>query len=128
MGFDYRNRRFSDRNFKYIKHLELEVDGYFGQDERAAESAVDTIQHIVKCGVDLRTFELVVNERDGADDAAKRRHSLFGATAASQELMAALASLNVSKTLTVSLFYKDDFYHGLQKSSDDETKTNFKVL
>lgn len=119
---DYPQTRFPYVNLKYMNHLELEVELHLCFEQMAALSVATTIKYFIEHGCDLQTFQLSLNELwvRHEDDDGTYEHQLLRMFAASQELMAALVALNVSKTLTISVWYRETSDHELQMALNHE--------
>lgn len=126
---DCRIIRFPDMKLKHMKHLLLVVDLGHSFEDIAVEGLADTARYFIKCGVDLRTFELSLHEVQLIIRGHVGRDSLFTSIAASQAFLAVLVALHVSETLTISVWYtawhheEDDvFDHELQNPTADEVQ------
>ncbi len=84
-----------------MRHLELQINVKLRDEEMAAATVAATIQHFIKHDCDLHTLKLEVHEREF--DVIG--HPRLGKVTASEEVMAALAELKVSKALTISVSY-----------------------
>ncbi|KAF6233359.1 hypothetical protein HO173_008291 [Letharia columbiana] len=115
---------FLDKRLKHIQHLKLEIEDITWCGVSTAESVARAIQYFVERGCELGTFELILNQLwDRPGGYYEDRHHLLREIAASQEVMAALVELEVSKTLTVSIWFLHEAEaseHELQKSSADK--------
>lgn len=111
---------FPDQHLDRIKHLEIELDLENSIEWIAPNSVGAMIQYFVIRGCDLQTFALSLDEMLECYGDDEDRHRLFWDIAACQEVMAALVELKVSKTLTISIRYrqKDDVF--ARKSLGDE--------
>ncbi len=106
--------RFADSHLKTMRHLELQINVKPRHEEMAAATVAATIQYFIKHDCDLHTLKLELHERD-FDGIG---HPMLRKVTASQEVMAALAELKVSKALTITFSYWtfDSFNHPCLKS------------
>ena len=111
-----------------MKHLELEVREKHRAGKIATKGVADTIHYLVEEGADLQTFELVLNKAEVIHDDVERKYNLLQTNAASQKFMTELVALNVSETLTISVFYHDTYNHELQSPSDEKVRGLFQDL
>lgn len=116
-------------NLKHMKHLVLVVEPRHGFENIAVEDFADTARYFIKCGGDLRSFEISLYEEHMITRGHVGRDNLFASIAASQAFLAVLVALHVSETLTISIWYtawhheEDDVSdHELQNPTADEVQ------
>lgn len=119
-----RNNKVPRQETETYTDLKLEIEAITWCRVSTAESVARAIQYFIERGCELGTFELILNQLwDRLGGYYEDRHHLLREIAASQEVMAALVELEVSKTLTVSVWFRQEdeaSEHELRKSSVDK--------
>lgn len=106
-------------NLKHMKHLVLVVEPRHRFENIAVEDFADTARYFIKCGGDLRSFEISLYEEHMITRGHVGRDNLFASIAASQAFLAVLVALHVSETLTISIWYTA-WHHEEDEVSDHE--------
>ena len=115
---DYPEAGFPEKNLDFMKHLELNVyeeeDIYeekWNVDSTTTKSIAAAIQYFVRGGCDLRTFKLSLWEDYQLSEGKQHTDRLVDLIFTSSELEASLVALQVSESLTISIWCLPDETH-----------------